>query len=359
MTTLSAAHPRPLASIQVARGIAALAVVAYHASLTQVKYFSGVDVLPTFFSFGQFGVDLFFVISGFVMVLTTSAKHCALRESGKFLWNRFFRIYPTYWVYYLALVPVFLLLPGFVNSSEGGKVDLLTSFFLLPSSTLPLLLVAWTLTLEVWFYLVFAIILMLPKRFLPLALAAWSIVLIAVNLSGVVPTAPLLALVQNPLALEFILGGFAALVFRRVGPFLAGVIAITGFVVLAFSSAGPSHPLLVGCGFALILIAVTAFESRRGIGPFARLTVFGDMSYSIYLCHVLVLAVTGRAWMALASHVGSNPVIIVLWWVITLAAVLTTGYLSYRLIERPVIGLSSRWRGKVFARPVGSVRSRS
>lgn len=167
MTTLSAAHPRPLASIQVARGIAALAVVAYHASLTQVKYFSGVDVLPTFFSFGQFGVDLFFVISGFVMVLTTSAKHCALRESGKFLWNRFFRIYPTYWVYYLALVPVFLLLPGFVNSSEGGKVDLLTSFFLLPSSTLPLLLVAWTLTLEVWFYLVFAIILMLRSAFFP------------------------------------------------------------------------------------------------------------------------------------------------------------------------------------------------
>jgi exopolysaccharide production protein ExoZ len=367
VTTTFPARTKPLISIQVARGLAALAVVAYHASLTQVKYYSGVNILPSIFSHGQSGVDLFFVISGFVMVLTTSTKHGNVRESGKFLWNRFFRIYPTYWVYFLVLVPVLLFLPGFVNSSEGGKVDLFTSFFLLPSSTLPLLLVAWTLTNELWFYVVFAVILLLPRRFLVPALALWFVILVAVNLTGIVPVSPALALVQSPLAIEFILGGVAALLFRRVGRVLAGVIAIGGVIVLiaavqytclaGCAAPGYTRPLFIGIGFAMLLLATTAFETRAGIGPFARLKILGDMSYSIYLCHVLVLAALGRIWMALAVHIGSNAIIVALWWMITLVAVLTCGYLSYRFIERPVMKLAVRWRAKVFRESAKAAQS--
>lgn len=363
----AAASPKALVSIQVARGFAALAVVSYHASLTQVKYFSGVDILPAFFSHGQSGVDLFFVISGFVMVLTTASKHGKLIESGKFLWNRFFRIYPTYWVYYIALVPVLLCLPGFVNSSEGGKVDLLTSFFLLPASTLPLLLVAWTLTLEVWFYVVFAAILLLPKRFLVPAMALWFVALVAVNLTGVTPDAPLLALVQNPLALEFILGGVAALLFRRIGRVLAGLIALAGASVLIATLQDPcitdcvepgyARPLLSGIGFAMLLLAATALETRAGIGVFARVKVLGDMSYSVYLCHILVLAVLGRIWMVLSAHIGSYPLIVALWWVLTLAAVLVCGYLSYRIIELPVMKFAGRWRARIFPGPASKPSS--
>ena len=362
--TESAAAPvdsprsKSLISIQVARGLAALAVVAYHASLTQPKYFSGVDVLPAVFSHGATGVDLFFVISGFVMVLTTSKRHGKVRESGKFLWNRFFRIYPTYWVYFIALVPVLLFLPGFVNSSQGGKVDLFTSFFLLPASTLPLLLVAWTLTLEVWFYLVFAVILLLPKRFLVPALALWFVLLVVANFNGATATKPFLEVPQNSLAIEFIFGGVAALLFRHINRIVAGLIALSGVLVLVFLAAettvaiyaGPGliRPLTLGLGFALLLLAATAFENRGGIGVFARLKILGDMSYSVYLCHVLVLAVTGRVWMVLSTRIGSNPLVVSLWWVLTLCAVLAAGYLSYRLIERPVMSLSRKLRARVF-----------
>ena len=85
-----------LSSIQVARGVAALLVVGFHMLATQPKYFSGTDVLPEAFTFGLSGVDLFFVISGFVMVLTTRGRHGKPREVGKFAWNRFFESFDVW-----------------------------------------------------------------------------------------------------------------------------------------------------------------------------------------------------------------------------------------------------------------------
>ena len=347
-----------LSSIQVARGVAALAVVAFHMLATQPKYFSGTDVLPEAFTFGLSGVDLFFVISGFVMVLTTRGRHGRAREVGKFVWNRFFRIYPTYWVYYLALLPVFFLLPGFINSSQGGKVDLFASFFLLPSETLPLLLVAWTLTIELWFYVVFSLILFLPERLIVPALAVWLVLLVVLNWNGPFGESPWLAVPGHALAIEFVFGGFVALLFRRIPPIGSLVLAVAGFGVLATvgwatimsdtAGEGLQRPFTLGVGYALLLLAATSFEFRRSIGPVARLSILGDMSYSVYLAHVLVLAVTGRVWLAVSGPLAGNPVAVTAWWIVTVVAVLGVGYLSYRLIERPVMKLSRTWRIRVF-----------
>ena len=347
-----------LDTVQLARGFAALAVVAYHAQLTQGKYFPEAAVLPGFFGGGLSGVDLFFVISGFVMVLTTRGKHGAPRNVAKFLWNRFFRIYPTYWAYSLALLPVLFLAPAFINSSQGGEVNVLASFLLLPTEILPLLLVAWTLTLEVWFYIVFAVVLFLPERMLVPALGVWFAFLLVMNWSGPISANPLLELPTNAMAIEFIFGGVAALLFRRVTRVVAVALAVAGVAVLLllgattpadmYAGPGLERPLTLGVGYALILLGLTAFEHRGGIGAFSRLTVFGDMSYSVYLCHVLVLALMGRVWLAIAGPAVTNPVIAGAWWVATFAAVIVVGYLSYRLIERPVMTVSRRWRASVF-----------
>jgi len=61
-----------------------------------------------------------------------------------------------------------------------------------------------------------------------------------------------------------------------------------------------------------------------------------------------VLAVTGRVWLAVSGSLAGNPVAVAVWWIITVAAVLGVGYLSYRLIERPVMKLSRTWRMRVF-----------
>ncbi|SEN82270.1 hypothetical protein [Cryobacterium luteum] len=97
------------------------------------------------------------------------------------------------------------------------------------------------------------------------------------------------------------------------------------------------------------MLAVTAIEARGGIGVLTRLTIFGAMSYSVYLCHVLVLNVIGRAWGFVSTpDLATNPVVAIVFWVGAFGAVVLVGYLSYRLIERPVMGVSKRYRSRVF-----------
>ena len=128
-------------------------VVVFHSLFINAKYVESKNLLPEIFSFGQTGVDLFFVISGFVMIIAFRNKFGKKGEIFKFLKGRFFRIYPTYWIYFLAVFLVFQIKPQIMNDSQGGNVDLTSSLLLLPASTLPLLMVAWSLIHEVWFYL--------------------------------------------------------------------------------------------------------------------------------------------------------------------------------------------------------------
>lgn len=349
---------RQLDSLQVARGYAALAVVAFHSLDIEARYFTGESLLPAFFDGGQAGVDLFFVISGFVMVLTTRGRHGSASSVGRFVWNRVFRIYPTYWAYFLLLLPIVFLFPTWINSSQGGQINLFTSFFLLPSTTLPVLLVAWTLTLELWFYVVFTVILFLPQRLLIPALAAWFAILVVVNWNGPITADPFVQVPANAMAIEFIFGAVTALVFRKISRPVAGILAVVGLAVIILwgstppqsitAGAGLPRPLTMGIGFALLLAAFTAWENRGGIGALRRLGVLGDMSYSVYLGHVLVLSAMGRIWQSLAGPLAGNPVANLAWWILTLAAVLIFGYLSYRLVEKPVTGLSKRWQSRVF-----------
>jgi peptidoglycan/LPS O-acetylase OafA/YrhL len=100
-------HMNKFLSIQALRGIAALGVVAFHSLSIEQKYSNGDSLLPDFFRLGQSGVDLFFVISGFVMVTVTKERFKINGESMRFLWGRLSRIYPTYWFYFLLVGSIF------------------------------------------------------------------------------------------------------------------------------------------------------------------------------------------------------------------------------------------------------------
>jgi exopolysaccharide production protein ExoZ len=300
------------------------------------------------------------------MVLTTRGKHGSVRGVGRFAWNRAFRIYPTYWAYFLLLLPIVFLFPTWINSSQGGQINLVTSFFLLPSTTLPVLLVAWTLTLELWFYVVFTVILFLPQRALVPALGVWFTILVVVNGNGPIDAHPFVQVPANAMAIEFIFGAVTALVFRRISRPVAAVLALAGLAVIIFlgstppqsitAGAGLPRPLTMGIGFALLLAAFTAWETRGSIGPLRRLVILGDMSFSVYLGHVLVLSAMGRIWQSISSPLAGNPVANLARWALTLAAVLIFGHLSYRFVEKPVTGLSKRWQSRAFHEDRRSVR---
>lgn len=191
-----------LYNIQALRGVAVLLVVLFHLKAIEKKYGGNNTILPDFFDFGIFGVDLFFVISGFIMVVVTKGKFQNTKQAFLFLYHRASRIYPTYWVYSILVLVVLIIRPSLVNNSQGNQTDILASFLLWPSETLPLVMVGWTLIHEMYFYLgFFIILLMAPEKNVLKALTLW---LFGVLLSNLILQThnPVIKLIINPLTIR-------------------------------------------------------------------------------------------------------------------------------------------------------------
>ena len=202
-------------NIQALRGVAVLSVVFFHLLMIERKYGGSKTILPEFFQFGMFGVDLFFVISGFVMFTVTRGRFQIPKHALRFLYHRVARIYPTYWVYSVLVLIVFLLKPTWVNNSQGNQVNILSSFLLLPSQTLPLVMVGWTLIHEMYFYLVFFIIfLLISERHLVYAIFIWGICVALLNLNAE-SSSPALAIISHPLTFEFLGGCILASIYYK------------------------------------------------------------------------------------------------------------------------------------------------
>lgn len=359
-----------LSSLQAARGLAAISVVAFHSLFINAMYVAGESILPDIFIFGQTGVDLFFVISGFVMIVAFHNKLCDRGQLANFLKGRFFRIYPTYWVYIAALAAVYLVKPGMINASTNSSVDLVTSFLLLPDDSLPLLMVAWSLVHEVWFYLVFAGILLLPPSWCGRAFALWFLAVAAAAVLLPVPADPYLRIAAHPFTLEFIMGAFAGLAYLRVkerslSTLIIGAAGLfVGLIGLAYSirtdvvdgsdvisSISLERAFAVGGSYALVLLGVALYERSQGWRMPKPLTFIGDISYSLYLSHILTLSLFGRVWNTVGTS-GSPRVAAIVFWLAASVAVIVIAYLSYRLVERPVLKYSSSRRPTVNARHV-------
>ncbi|NLX18934.1 MAG: acyltransferase [Desulfobulbus sp.] len=358
---------KKLQSIQMLRGFGALGVVLFHCLAIEGKYFGDVRILPKLFVLGQTGVDLFFVISGFVMVIATGGRHGVPLETRRFLWGRLTRIYPVYWFYFALTTGAFLIRSEWVNASQGHQADFLTSFFLLPTHHLPLVIVAWSLIHELWFYLVFAGLIIFSERMLPVLLFMWAVVVLLADLilTGV-SLPPFMQIVLHPYTLEFIIGGFSALAVRKISRVLtrsefiaALLLLVCGLAVAArfstFSEPNMLRAVYFGIlyGFTLI-VAVVAERSGRLRVPSLFLAI-GNSSYTIYLSHLLVISAIGRIWSLWFTawiHPLTNAVI----FLVMLVAVTVYGWFAYRLIELPLLRLSRRLRTLWFETPAEGKR---
>jgi exopolysaccharide production protein ExoZ len=347
---------RKLQNIQALRGIAVLSVVLFHLVTIEHKYGGTETILPFFFNFGLFGVDLFFVISGFVMVAITRGKFQDIKQALLFLYHRASRIYPAYWIYSLFVLCVFLIKPSLVNSSQGSQVDILSSFLLLPSETLPLVMVGWTLIHEMYFYLTFFLVMLLIKeRHLPFVILLWGIVIIFLNVFLEL-TSPFSRLVSHPLTIEFISGCFLAIIFFRENNRLLEtrslliltsiclIVSVYGYC-LYHQITGQIDPqgwwriLIFGIPAILLVFSFVNAE-RNGNILHSSLVKIGDASYSIYLSHILTLSAAGRLWsMYYSSNAAYDKIIMIpLFLVLTIIV----GIASYHFIEMPLLRYSRR-----------------
>lgn len=335
------------------RGVAALMVAIAHLHAVENRL-GGTPLLGQWALAGFGGVDLFFVISGFVMVWVTRADQGKPAALPGFWFARLARIYPLWWLVLSVLVAVWLVKPDWVYSSHGSSPELWKSFLLVPDKELPLHAVGWTLIHELWFYLVFGLMLLLPVRWFPAALAIWAILTAAAAYVLPRPENPFLALIRHPLTLEFILGAVIGLLAqRRIFPASRLLVQFGGFWMLLSALAlrenapamfGQEWPRLFYFGIpaALLVWGCVGLE-HTGYKSSKWSTALGDWSYALYLIHVPVFAALGRL---LAPFAQPGPLDNLALLIVALAAAIGAAWILHVGFDKPVQRLASRLRGK-------------
>jgi exopolysaccharide production protein ExoZ len=294
-----------------------------HHTLKQLNRHGSIDIHT---GVGQAGVDIFFVISGFVMVYVSRD-----RTPLAFWRDRIRRIVPLYWFYTLLMALLALVVPGLLRTAEFDAEHLAQSLLFIPAyhptkewAVWPVLVQGWTLNYEMFFYAVFGALLTL-RRLVP-ALAVAFVALVA---AGAIlnPQGAVASVYTNPLLLEFLAGALIGRAYLAgLLPGRAGGWACLGLALVIFAL---PLPRIIGWGVpaALIVIAAVTLETGRA-NPHLRL--LGDASYSIYLSHTFTLGVIGAAWIG-GSAVGDIASV-----GFGIAASVVVGVLSFRLVETPL-----------------------
>lgn len=347
---------KTLNNLQVLRFIAAVMVLFGHLQHEAAILSAGFRPLE-FLPWGA-GVDVFFVISGFIMYYI-NAERFDRGAAGDFLRRRIIRIVPTYWLFTTLALATLLLLPGAVDHNSVGPAHTAASYLFVPwprpddASLRPLLALGWTLNFEMLFYGVFALALMAPRR-VGLSLMAAAFVLAAL-LNPFVPDAWwVLKSWSDPIILEFLMGVGLAMLFHRgvrLPVTAAWALVALGFGLLAAVRVFEldmqlSRPLCYGLPAMAICAGLALGHTEKQPGPIGRgLGLGGDASYALYLSHPFAINALALVWGKL--NLG-------LPWVFVAAGIALSvagSIVAYLLIERPVI----RWLGRVWtAKPVSS-----
>lgn len=354
-----ATAPDRIANLQGLRGSAVLLVVLFHIAVVEQRHGNGAALLADYLAVGTAGVDLFFVISGFVMVTVTRGKFQQLPEVADFVYHRMTRIYPLYWFYTALTLGVYLILPHLAGNPERlAAHDIVASFLLLPQSDLPLVIVGWTLVHEVYFYAVFTLLLLLPEYRFGTGLLVWGLGVCAGNWlveQGFYGATPAMELLAHPLTWEFIAGCWIARLIDRGLYAQSLTVLLTGIGLLALGlwlyrpvtftdiPEGWLRIVIFGMPCVLIVYGAVALERRSGWMLPGWLRLIGDASYSIYLSHVLVIAALGKLWSWVARPGPIDNLVAV---PLLLAAVLGVGLGSYGFLEKPLLALSRRAKSR-------------
>jgi exopolysaccharide production protein ExoZ len=353
-----------LNSIQFLRAIAALLVVYEHSILAQSNFTESWQ--QNFYNlnhFGCIGVDLFFVISGFIINYVAN-KNLGFKETIKFLTKRFYRINPVYYVATLLLFSTYWLFLQLINvpynvSLQKTINSAIDSLLLIPTSIniesfTPLLNVGWTLAFEWLFYIIFSVLILFKVQQKAFFLPCLMLVLI---FSGLLlkPNDLRLIFLTNPIMLDFALGVIICQIYLKQSK-VSAKIAITCLVVGLCS-----YALLIRFGFGNVWHYAGVIDGKSSLSRFlfwgipsscivagcvfleqnAQLSrlfnnklmlLLGNASYSIYLIHLTILFV-----LSTLCHKASisPPADLMIWLQLIASVTISLGF--YKFIEKPLL----------------------
>ncbi|MGZ5201292.1 MAG: acyltransferase family protein [Telluria sp.] len=335
-------------TLQAGRALAAISVAAFHLSLNMgASRYGGTPVFRDVTQYGKHGVDFFFVLSGFIILFAHSRDIGHPSAWGNYLYRRFVRVYPIYWLYTLVFVLVLMVAGGTDASMPGNLPDWLTSLTLVRFTPVaPPLGQAWTLFHEVTFYAVFSVLILNRKLGL-LALGAFMVVAFVFYPAeaGELPRTAF-NVYTSDYNLYFLCGMGAFLLYRKGGNGPAEALCGAAMAVVALAIAAlpvPLARLLLASGLALMLSGLATLETTGRLGIQGWLAFAGDASYSIYLTHINVEGVLLKITARLHANALLGPHIV---FFIVLAATIAAGCLAYVLAERPLLKLLRRGQGR-------------
>jgi len=333
-------------SIQYLRAIAAIAVAVYHCGTD--AHWRNAWPLKGFSS----GVDVFFVISGFIMWSTTARGAIGPREFWR---RRIERIVPLYWI-----ATTFAVLVAIVSSRYGGKTSLwhvISSYAFLPATSPkthylePIISPGWTLNYEMYFYAILGALLVVSarKRFIGTAAALTGVVIAAALASGrFVP----LEFYGNSIVFEFLFGMSLGVLFASARLNLpvrwAWVAMAVGVILLGTIDSIHYTARVLSLGIPALIIVGSALclEHAGAVREWKIPLLLGDASYSIYLSHGVFLS--GYRSLYFKTSLPSIG-----FFLSGLVGSVVFGLLVYRFIETP-IARRIRERRRRGARPVAS-----
>jgi exopolysaccharide production protein ExoZ len=327
-------------NIQALRAFAAVCVVYLH---TGFRLFG---LKP----FGLFGVDVFFVISGFIMAMIVSGG-----GDRFFVRRRLIRILPLYWTATLAVFILASVAPQLLKSTRPDVAELVKSLLFIPfrkESGLiqPMLFLGWTLNFEMFFYVVIGLSLLVYKR---RALVVTSLFIVAV-VAACTPyrlESTLAEFYAKPVALEFIIGMAAYHVCTQVpGPFVARYKILLSFAacggILAqiwMEEAWLTPPALMRAaafgGASFMVVLSLALLSRAGLDVrWKWIVAVGDASYALYIIHPYIeyaqaILLRHVSWLGLQEVAGL---------LLSLSTAVLSSIVLHRKFERPITNFLSR-----------------
>lgn len=330
--------------VQYMRAVAAIMVVYFH-----TKVYLPHLAWPIDRSFGYAGVDIFFVISGFIITTTNLGRR---RSPGRFLLDRALRIYPPYWFALTLALALFWIAPSAFTKDAVDLRYIIASYLLAPidnatgsSGGVPFLKIAWTLVFEVYFYIVFA-------AALPIASARVRALLVTAFMTSMVvfgvlvpQPAPPMAFLTQPIVLEFLFGCWVALLVAdgrfdcARGICWAGALISFGLILVG-GGHGDQFGRVIHFGIpaAALILFLTLLE--RDFGCVLKSPAFlllGDASYSIYLFHPFVLTaarlLTTRLWPHGSAIAGVC---------LSVLAAIVVGLAVHLSVEKPLLTFGRR-----------------
>ncbi|HVX37325.1 MAG TPA: acyltransferase [Hyphomicrobium sp.] len=336
-----------LQSIRLLRFFAAISIVVFHAETYLLRMAGGARITPLIVI--PFGTDLFFVISGFLMVYVTAGKSLTFRQ---FIVPRIARLIPLYWLFTSLMLAILIIAPKLFHTTKLDVWHVAASYAFVPyphpftGLPRPLLVWGWILNLLIPISVVYAAFLGLSVRKRVFLVGTTLGAIIVLNLF-VKDRFGLVSFYGSPISLEFLFGLTIGALYLELGhmrPLYASAILVLGLAILAAGlkshvSEDPARVWYWGTSSACLLAGLISIEKGFGWIDFGILNNIGDASYSTILSHFFSLGfvnciINATHLFGVVGEAGSQIFFVV--------SALAIGSLTYIYVERPWVNFVRR-----------------